>query len=69
MLLVIVEGGTNTLQHFIDQGIWDEARVLIGQKKLSKGKPAPKINKDFQLAKENVCGVDHIQFFKNLSSD
>jgi diaminohydroxyphosphoribosylaminopyrimidine deaminase/5-amino-6-(5-phosphoribosylamino)uracil reductase len=66
---VIVEGGTNTLQHFIDQGIWDEARVLIGQKKLSKGKPAPKINKDFQLAKENVCGVDHIQFFKNLSSD
>ena len=25
---VIIEGGTKTLQHFIDANLWDEARIL-----------------------------------------
>lgn len=65
---LIVEGGAATLGHFIDNGIWDEARVLTGQKKLSKGLRAPKINKDLKFVKESMCGVDKIQFFKNSSS-
>ena len=38
---VIVEGGSTTLQHFIDSDLWDEARVITGQKKFGKGITAP----------------------------
>ena len=38
---VIVEGGSKTLQSFIDSGLWDEARVFIGQKEFGNGINAP----------------------------
>jgi diaminohydroxyphosphoribosylaminopyrimidine deaminase / 5-amino-6-(5-phosphoribosylamino)uracil reductase len=38
---VIVEGGRITLQSFIDQGFWDEARIFISPKKFIKGISAP----------------------------
>ena len=38
---IIVEGGSITLQYFIDSGLWDEARVIIGQKKIGDGISAP----------------------------
>jgi diaminohydroxyphosphoribosylaminopyrimidine deaminase/5-amino-6-(5-phosphoribosylamino)uracil reductase len=38
---MIVEGGSITLQHFIDSGLWDEARVITGQEKFGKGITAP----------------------------
>ncbi|WP_435622651.1 bifunctional diaminohydroxyphosphoribosylaminopyrimidine deaminase/5-amino-6-(5-phosphoribosylamino)uracil reductase RibD [Flagellimonas sp.] len=40
---LIVEGGTQTLQSFIDSGIWDEARIFKGDQTFSEGLPAPKI--------------------------
>ena len=40
---VFVEGGSQTLQHFIDEESWDEARVLVGQNKFETGIKAPKI--------------------------
>ncbi len=40
---VIVEGGNNTLQHFITAGLWDEARVFIGAKYFYNGIKAPKL--------------------------
>jgi diaminohydroxyphosphoribosylaminopyrimidine deaminase/5-amino-6-(5-phosphoribosylamino)uracil reductase len=40
---VIVEGGLRTLQSFIDAGLWDEARVFVGQTVLGSGIPAPRI--------------------------
>lgn len=40
---VIVEGGRKTLQRFIDAGIWDEARVLIGEQVWETGTKAPDI--------------------------
>ena len=43
---VIIEGGTKTLQHFIDANLWDEARVFTTKKKLCDGVKAPKIKKD-----------------------
>lgn len=39
---VIVEGGRKTLDRFIEAGLWDEARVLTGNKKFGAGMPAPK---------------------------
>ncbi len=38
---VIVEGGTTTLQSFIDENIWDEARIFTTDKKLENGVKSP----------------------------
>ena len=38
---VLVEGGTKTLQYFIDAGVWDEAKVFTGQGTFGDGVLAP----------------------------
>jgi diaminohydroxyphosphoribosylaminopyrimidine deaminase/5-amino-6-(5-phosphoribosylamino)uracil reductase len=38
---IIIEGGLQTLQSFIDQNIWDEARIFIGKSSFEKGTKAP----------------------------
>ena len=38
---VIIEGGRKTLQTFIDEGIWDEARVFTGDTEFKDGIKAP----------------------------
>lgn len=40
---VIIEGGKQTLQTFIDQNLWDEARIFIGNKSFENGTKAPSI--------------------------
>lgn len=40
---LIVEGGAYTLQQFIAENLWDEARVLQGEKELHKGIKAPEL--------------------------
>ena len=42
---LIVEGGAKTLQTFIDENLWDEARVFSGEIKFDKGVNAPKFDK------------------------
>jgi len=41
---VIIEGGSKTLQMFIDENIWDEARVFTGQINFKEGIKAPHFN-------------------------
>jgi diaminohydroxyphosphoribosylaminopyrimidine deaminase/5-amino-6-(5-phosphoribosylamino)uracil reductase len=41
---VIIEGGRQTLQTFIDANLWDEARVFKGNIHLREGTKAPKLN-------------------------
>ncbi|MEP5254751.1 MAG: bifunctional diaminohydroxyphosphoribosylaminopyrimidine deaminase/5-amino-6-(5-phosphoribosylamino)uracil reductase RibD [Winogradskyella arenosi] len=41
---VIIEGGAQTLQTFIDENLWDEARVFIGPSQFNEGVKAPKLN-------------------------
>ncbi|MGV3697169.1 bifunctional diaminohydroxyphosphoribosylaminopyrimidine deaminase/5-amino-6-(5-phosphoribosylamino)uracil reductase RibD [Flavobacterium sp.] len=48
---IIIEGGRQTLQSFIDDNLWDEARVFIGNKHLKKGVKAPDLDADFQAKK------------------
>ncbi|MET2984393.1 bifunctional diaminohydroxyphosphoribosylaminopyrimidine deaminase/5-amino-6-(5-phosphoribosylamino)uracil reductase RibD [Aureibaculum conchae] len=38
---VIIEGGTKTLQSFIDTDLWDEARIFTGDVSFSDGVKAP----------------------------
>jgi diaminohydroxyphosphoribosylaminopyrimidine deaminase/5-amino-6-(5-phosphoribosylamino)uracil reductase len=40
---LIVEGGSKLLHSFIDLKLWDEARIVVNEKKFLKGIPAPKM--------------------------
>lgn len=40
---VIIEGGKKTLERFLEMGLWDEARILVGNQCWGKGLKAPKI--------------------------
>lgn len=60
---IIIEGGQNALQSFIDNNLWDEARVLIGNKTFGEGLKAPIFNK-----KHNeifIYSDDKILFYYN----
>ena len=52
---LIVEGGTKTIQTFIDENLWDEARVFSGLVKFNEGTKAPKLDVPF-LNEENLMG-------------
>ena len=43
---VIIEGGSKTLQCFIDEGLWDEARIFVTKDELGAGLKGPLINRD-----------------------
>jgi diaminohydroxyphosphoribosylaminopyrimidine deaminase/5-amino-6-(5-phosphoribosylamino)uracil reductase len=50
---VIIEGGTQTLQSFIDAGLWDEARVFVSSKNFQSGIAAP-VLKGKLVAEEKI---------------
>jgi diaminohydroxyphosphoribosylaminopyrimidine deaminase/5-amino-6-(5-phosphoribosylamino)uracil reductase len=59
---VFVEGGSRTLQYFIIDNVWDEARVIVGNKSFKEGYKAPVINR---IPVETIrFGSDTIHFFK-----
>jgi diaminohydroxyphosphoribosylaminopyrimidine deaminase/5-amino-6-(5-phosphoribosylamino)uracil reductase len=47
---VIIEGGQMLLQSFIDANIWDEVRVLVGDKSFGEGLRAPALNAKFKAS-------------------
>lgn len=59
---VIVEGGAKTLQAFINEGLWDEARVFIGDINLKNGIKGPKFK--HSLEKEVTFGNDQLKIYK-----
>lgn len=61
---LIVEGGRTLLQSFIDQNLWDEARVFVGNKTFGSGSKGPLIQKSEQ--KSYQFGSDRILVFKNF---
>jgi len=60
---VIIEGGTQTLQTFIDEGLWDEARVFTGGVEFKTGVEAPIFNFDEMNQKE--LGSDVLKMYRN----
>lgn len=60
---VIVEGGQKTLQTFIYENLWDEARVFIGNSFIKKGVKAPKIVGT--VISEKKILSDSLIFYKN----
>ncbi|MFM7724420.1 MAG: bifunctional diaminohydroxyphosphoribosylaminopyrimidine deaminase/5-amino-6-(5-phosphoribosylamino)uracil reductase RibD [Bacteroidota bacterium] len=45
ILSVLVEGGSRTLQYFIIDNVWDEARVIVSPIKFKEGMRAPVLTK------------------------
>jgi len=60
---VIIEGGSKTLQSFINIKLWDEARVFIGQTTFQNGTTAPIISGNL-VASFDIMG-DKLKIFKN----
>ena len=60
---VLVEGGNKTLKTFIENNIWDEARVFKSTNKLKKGVLAPKIN-GTKFFEENIKD-DNLKIIRN----
>ncbi len=60
---VFIEGGTQTLQTFIDANLWDEARIFVGDLSFTKGLKAPKI-KGEEIYKQFLLS-DTLKIIKN----
>lgn len=58
-MILLVEGGASLLSSFIEQGLWDEARIFESPKSLVEGIPAPKYpngqrEEHFQLQEDQL---------------
>ncbi|WP_073417014.1 bifunctional diaminohydroxyphosphoribosylaminopyrimidine deaminase/5-amino-6-(5-phosphoribosylamino)uracil reductase RibD [Flavobacterium defluvii] len=60
---VIIEGGRQTLQSFIDKDIWDEARIFVGKNTFKKGTKAPEIQK--QKTSKTYIQNDELIYVRN----
>jgi len=60
---VIIEGGSQTLQTFINENLWDEARVFIGKTIFREGTLAPK--QKGRLIYENTLLNDILKIYVN----
>lgn len=62
---LIVEGGAQTLEHFVRSGWWDEAMIFTSDKILGSGIAAPLVSGD--LKNELPIGSDVLTIFTNPS--
>ena len=60
---IMVEGGSFTLQSFIENNLWDEARVFVSDGKFKNGIKAPKI----KLSNPQKIGSDQLYLIKNYA--
>lgn len=63
LLSVIIEGGKQTLQSFIDADLWDEARIFTGKSSFLKGISAPDIKGE--LVSDTDIKEDKLKVIRN----
>ncbi len=62
---VLVEGGAKLLQSFIDEGYWDEARVITNTGlTITSGLQSPQLQNHITVKEEQLFS-DHIIYYKN----
>ena len=61
IISLIVEGGPFTLNQFLENDLWDEARVLTGKSFFAKGVKAPQLN--IKPAEKFTFGKDEITYY------
>jgi diaminohydroxyphosphoribosylaminopyrimidine deaminase / 5-amino-6-(5-phosphoribosylamino)uracil reductase len=65
ILSVLVEGGAKLLQSFIDDGIWDEMRIITNNElNIPEGISAPEF-RDAKHLKSETYGSDTIAYYSN----
>ena len=64
---VIIEGGAQTLNAFIEEGLWDEARIFTGEVLLRQGISAPNIAGI--AGDELLVGSDRLKILYNKSNN
>ncbi|MCM0668341.1 bifunctional diaminohydroxyphosphoribosylaminopyrimidine deaminase/5-amino-6-(5-phosphoribosylamino)uracil reductase RibD [Flavobacterium tyrosinilyticum] len=57
---IIIEGGRQTIQSFIDENLWDEARIFVGKTSFLNGTKAPIITRK-NTTKTNILNDELIQ--------
>jgi len=63
---VLIEGGAYLLQSFIDEGLWDEARVITNEQLIiGEGLPAPSLPQSQLLHTENIL-PDTIRIYQPI---
>ena len=60
---VIIEGGSQVLNSFINENCWDEARVFISETTFGKGIAAPEI--EGKVEKEEPIFADQLTIYRN----
>ena len=66
VLSVIIEGGAQTLETFIEADLWDEARVIVGNAVFENGIVAPKIEK--KVYSSTAITSDQLKIYRNASN-
>jgi diaminohydroxyphosphoribosylaminopyrimidine deaminase/5-amino-6-(5-phosphoribosylamino)uracil reductase len=65
---ILVEGGTQLLQSFINENLWDEARIITNEKLfVQNGVAAPKLSGSLQHS-THIFG-DRIDYYTNISHE
>lgn len=62
---LIVEGGAKLLQSFIDEGLWDEARIICNEELIAGNGLSAPVLKNHLPVEEQKIKTDTISFFKN----
>jgi diaminohydroxyphosphoribosylaminopyrimidine deaminase/5-amino-6-(5-phosphoribosylamino)uracil reductase len=60
---VIIEGGRQTLQTFIDSQLWDEARIFIGNVSFISGIKSPVLNSN--IFEQHLIDTDELKLCRN----
>ena len=60
---ILVEGGTKTINYFIEKNLWNEARIFKSNINFIKGIDSPKINTD-KYEYHNILG-DELYIIQN----
>ncbi len=60
---IIIEGGRELVNGFINEGLWDEARVFTAPHKLGSGVKGPNVNKE-PVSSERI-GLDNLGIYMN----
>ncbi len=60
---LLVEGGAQVLQSFVEQGYWDEARVFSSRQKLGGGIPTPQLPSSLRYDQMDLAG-DRLEYYR-----
>jgi diaminohydroxyphosphoribosylaminopyrimidine deaminase/5-amino-6-(5-phosphoribosylamino)uracil reductase len=64
---ILVEGGSRLLKSFIEQDLWDEARIISNENmRVPHGLAAPVLHRQQPVATENIMS-DEIRYFSRVN--